>query len=184
MFFSVSDFYKVLSYTYLYAALNKTDVWDMTVSLIGTRYPRGLFSYFREGNCVVSRTSSEIYAVSEYPLAVQVIESRKLPLEESLWLNGLSDDLNVETADLILEESRKREHEAELGSYIYALLRANVKTLEKVYRMSNKKVALEEVLEKIGLAAEWEKRGEARGEVKGKQTDTVGIYQGSTAGAA
>lgn len=175
-YFSVSDFYKVISYTYLYAALNRTDVRDMTVSLIGTRYPRGLFSYFREGNCVVSRTSSGIYAVSGYPVVIQVVESRKLPLEDNLWLKGLSDDLNVETAAIILEESRKRKREAELGSYIYALLRANAKTIEEVSQMKNKKVTLEEVLEKIGLTAEWEKRGESRGKQTGWE-EVIGLLK-------
>jgi hypothetical protein len=35
----------VRSYAYLYAALNKTDLKDMTVSIIETRHPRELFSY-------------------------------------------------------------------------------------------------------------------------------------------
>jgi hypothetical protein len=106
-----------------------------------------------------------VYVVSGYPVDIQVIESKKLPLEENLWLKGLSNDLNAEVADTILEESRKRE--AELGAYIYALLRANTETIEEVYRMADKKLTLDEVLERLGLTAEWEKRGEARGEARG-----------------
>jgi hypothetical protein len=173
-YFSVYDFYKVLSYAYLYAALNKTYTRDMTVSVIETRHPRELFTYFEGENCTVAETSAGVYVVTGYPVAIQVIESKKLPLEENLWLKGLSNDLNAETAGTILEESRKREREAELGAYIYALLSANAKTIREVLDMADGEVTLEEVLEEAGLTAKWEKRGEARGvaigETRGEKT--------------
>jgi hypothetical protein len=176
-YFSVYVFYKVLSYAYLYAALNKTDTRDMTVSIIETRHPRDLFTYFgKEKNCAVTETSPGVYVVSGYPVDMQVIESKKLPLEENLWLKGLSKDLNAEVADTILEESRKREREAELGAYIYALLRANVETIEEVYRMANKKLTLEEMLERNGLTAKWEKRGETRGKRTGWE-EVIGLLK-------
>jgi hypothetical protein len=130
--------------------------------------------------------SSRIFALfSLYPFVCLVLPiirfflypvQRRFPVDqhipwhpkENLWLKGLSDDLNTTTAGTILEESRRREHEAELGAYLYALLRANAETIEEVYRMADKKLTLDEVLEKIGLTAEWEKRGEARGEAKGE----------------
>jgi hypothetical protein len=140
----------------------------MTVSVIETRHPRELFAYLGgEKNCAVAETSPGVYVVSGYPVTIQVIESKKLPLEENLWLKGLSNDLNAEAAGTILEESRKRE--AELGAYIYALLRANAKTIREVLDMANGEVTLEEVLEEVGLTAKWEKRGEARGEAKGEK---------------
>jgi hypothetical protein len=37
----VHDFHKVLSYAFLYAALNKSALEDLAVSIIETRYPRG-----------------------------------------------------------------------------------------------------------------------------------------------
>jgi hypothetical protein len=180
-YFSVYDFYKVLGYACLYAALNKTDMGDMTVSVIETRHPRELFSYFGEGkDCVVEETSPGVYVVSGYPVAVQVIESKKLPFEENLWLKGLSKDLNAEAADIILKESRKREQVRELGAYIYAILRANAKTIGEVLEMANGEVTLEEVLEKAGLIAKWEKRGEVKGEARGKKNgweEAIGLLK-------
>jgi hypothetical protein len=38
-YFSVYDFYKVFGYVYFYAALNKTDIRDMAISIMETRYP-------------------------------------------------------------------------------------------------------------------------------------------------
>jgi hypothetical protein len=179
-YFSVYDFYKVLSYAYLYAALNKTDMRDMTISIIETRHPRELFAYFEgEKNCTVAETSAGVYVVSGYPVVIQVIESKKLPLSENLWLKGLSNDLNAEAAGTILEESRKRERTAEIGAYIYALLNANAKTIREVLAMADGEVTLEEVLEDAGLIAKWEKRGEARGLIIGEARGlTIGEARG------
>jgi hypothetical protein len=184
-YFSVYDFYKVLSYAYLYAALNKTDTRDMTVSIIETRYPRELFTYLgKEQNCCVSMTSAGIYVVSGYPVAIQVIESKKLLFEENLWLKGLSNDLSAAVAGAILEESRKRERVAELGAYIHAILRANKKTIWEVFKMAEGTLPLDEMMtelmEEFGLTAKWEKRGEARGEARGKKNgweEAIGLLK-------
>jgi hypothetical protein len=169
-YFSVYDFYKVLSYAYLYAALNKTGTKDMTVSVIETRHPRELFAYFEEEpNISVTETSAGVYVVSGYPVAIQVIESKKLPFQENLWLKGLSNDLNAAAAGTILEESRRREREAELGAYIYAILSANKKAIREVLEMTDGALPFDELMEELGLVAKWEKRGEARGEARGEK---------------
>jgi hypothetical protein len=180
-YFSVYDFYKVLSYVYLYAALNKTDTRGMTVSVIETRHPRELFAYFEgEKNCTVAETSPGIYVFGGYPVAVQVIESKKLSFEENLWLKGLSNDLNAAVAGTILEESRRGERETEIGAYLYAILNANAKTIREVLEMANGEVTLEEVLEEAGLIAKWEKRGEAMGEKTGWEKAIGFLKQGYT----
>jgi hypothetical protein len=168
-YFSVYDFYKVLSYAFLYAALNKTYMEDLTITIIETRHPRELFTYLgKNGNRRAEEVSPGIYHISGYPVVIQVIEGKKLPLAENLWLKGLTTSLNAAVADIILKESRKRGKEAELAAYMYALISANTETIEEVYQMANGKLSFEELMEKIGLAAEWEKRGEARGEARGK----------------
>jgi hypothetical protein len=180
-YFSVYDFYKVLSYAFLYAALNKTVIEDMTITVIETRHPRDLFKYLGENkNCGMREASPGIYIITGYPMDIQVIESKKLPQEENLWLRGLAADLNAEAAGTILEESRKRGRWADLAAYLYALLNANAETIEEVYRMANGKLTLGEVLEEVGLTAEWEKRGEARGEKNGWEKAIELLKQGYT----
>jgi hypothetical protein len=179
-YFSVYDFYKVLSYAFLYAALNKTDIGELTVSIIETRHPRDLLSYFgEEANCVVDETSPGIYVIKGYPVAIQVIESKKLPLSENLWLRGLSNDLNAEAAGTILEESRKRKREADLGAYIYAILSANKKTIQEILKMADGALPFDELMEEFGLTAKWEKRGEVIGEAIGK---AIGEAEGKKIG--
>jgi hypothetical protein len=94
-----------------------------------------------------------------------VIESKKLPPEENLWLKSLNTGLNAEATGIILDESRKKGKEAETNAYLYAVLQASAEKLEEVVEMrKDGKITLDEVLEEAGLTAKWEARGEARGE--------------------
>jgi hypothetical protein len=186
-YISVSDFYKALGYAAFYAALNKEDMRDMTVTMAGSRYPRELFKYIREDKgCAVKEETAGIYQISGYPLAVQVIESKKLSLEENLWLKGLGNDLNAEAASIILEESRNKEKESQMAAYLYVILQANAKTVQEVLEMNNEEeLTLDEVLEKFGLTAKWEARGKAEGEIIGRaEGKVIGKAEGKVEGRA
>jgi hypothetical protein len=183
-YFSVHDFYKVLSYAFLYAALNKMAVEGLTISIIETRYPRDLFTYLREEqHCEIIEQSPGIYQIIGYPIAIQVIESKKLPESENLWLKGLTKDLNAAAAGIILEESRKRGKgaEAELGAYLYALINANIKTMQEVLTMAAEGLPFDKWMEETGLAAKWEAQGVAQGVAIG---EARGVSQGVAQGVA
>jgi hypothetical protein len=170
-YFSVHDFYKVLSYAFLYAALNKVPVEDMTISIIETRRPRKLFKYLegrRSG--VITETALGIYELAGYPLVIQVIESKKLPFEENLWLKGLTKDLNAQAARSILEESRKKGPGAELAAYLYALINANRNAIQEVQTMAKDELPFDKLLEEMGLIAKWRAEGRIEGEARGEKT--------------
>jgi hypothetical protein len=170
-YFSVHDFHKVLSYAFLYAALNKTPIEDLTLSIIETRHPRELFKYVEgAGHGGITETAPGICQITGYPLAIQVIESKKLPVEENLWLKGLTKDLNTKAARNILEESRKKGTGAELEAYLYALINANRKVIQEVLTMADKGLPFDRLIEEMGLAAKWRAEGEARGEARGTKT--------------
>jgi hypothetical protein len=170
-YFSVHDFYKVLSYAFLYAALNKTAIEELTLSIIETRHPRKLFKYVgKEGPGRITETAPGICQITGYPLAIQVIESKKLPVEENLWLKGLTKDLNAKTARSILEESRKKGPGAELEAYLHALINANRKAMQEVQTMAKDELPFDKLLEEMGLIAKWRAEGKAEGEAWGKKT--------------
>jgi hypothetical protein len=166
--FSIYDFYKVLSYTYLYAALNKILVNNMTVTITETHSPRELFKYFEEKKNTVEKTSQGIYSVRGYSFDIQIIVSKELPAAENLWLKGLTNDLNTELAGVILKESHKISEKREIGAYLYALICANLETVREVLKMSDERMAFDRLMEELGLTAKWEKTGEARGEIRGE----------------
>jgi hypothetical protein len=158
---SVYDFYKTLGYACLYAAFNRHDVREMTVTIVETRHPKELFKHIREDTmCAVEEESPGIYRITGYRLLIQVIESKKLSPDENLWLKGLNRELNTETAGSILELSRKK-NGPEIAAYLYAVLLANAKTIQEVLKMDKtEEITLDEVLEEAGLTKKWEARGE------------------------
>jgi hypothetical protein len=180
-YFSVHDFYKVLSYAFLYAALNKVSVEDMTFSIIETRHPRELFKYVEEEwHGAVTETAPGIYQITGYPLSIQVIESKKLPFEENLWLKGLTKDLNAKAARSILEESRKKGPGADIAAYLHALINANRKAIQEVLAMAKDELPFDKLLEEMGLIAKWEAQGESRGERNGLKKALEFLKQGHT----
>jgi hypothetical protein len=168
-YFSVYDFYKALSYAFLYAALNKVHVEDMTLSIIETRHPRELFKYMEEeGRGGITKTAPGIYQIAGYPLPIQLIETKRLPVEENLWLKGLTKDLNAQAARSILEESRKKGKEADIAAYLHALINANQKAIQEVLAMAGEGLPFDKLIEEMGLAAKWEARGKIEGEAQGE----------------
>jgi hypothetical protein len=125
------------------------------MSIIGSRHPRTLFKGLKG---TVVEQERGIYELKGYPLPVQVIEGKKLETAENLWLRGLEGGLNTEILGAILEKSGTMDR-AQMGAYLHAVLEANSKTVEEVTEMKKKKLTLNEVLEKSGMTAEWEKRG-------------------------
>jgi hypothetical protein len=180
-YFSVYDFYKVLSYVFLYAALNKTPIEDLTLSIIETRHPRKLFQYL-EKQCPggITEIAPGIYQIAGYPLPIQVIENKKLPFEENLWLKGLTKDLNAKAARSILEKSRKKGAEIELKAYLYALINANLKAIEEELAMAKRGLPFDRLVEEMGLAAKLRAEGEIRGEKNGWKKALEFLKQGHT----
>jgi hypothetical protein len=180
-YFSVHDFYKVLSYAFLYAALNKVSVGDMTLSIIETRHPRKLFKHIKEtGHGRISETVPGIYRITGYPLEIQVIESKKLPLEKNLWLRGLTKDLNAKTAGSILRESREKGTETDISAYLYTLINANLKAVEEELAVAKRGLPFDRLVEEIGLAAKLRAEGEARGEKTGWEKALKFLEEGHT----
>jgi len=161
---SVEDFYKVYGYACLYSFLNRFPMDEMTLSFIGSRYPRKLVEHLkRERGYTVAETGPGIYTVSGDMLPVQIIDSRKLSDEENLWLKGLNGGHDGRTLDRIESKIKEKEKDARLGAYLHAIIHANSEAAEEVMKMRDR---FDEVIEKTGLAAKWEARARAETEAR------------------
>ncbi|MDR2500866.1 MAG: hypothetical protein LBD37_07305 [Treponema sp.] len=163
-----------MAYCYLYAALNHIPVTSLTLTLVWSGYPRQVIEHIREVyGWEVRERERGIYEVSGAGMAfpIQIIESRKLPEEENLWLKSLGRGLSAAVLDRVLKQSARWKKEAPAGAYLYAVLQANVEALREVLAMEE--LTLEKVLEEFGLTAKWEARGEARGLAMGEARGMV-----------
>ena len=124
---TTADFHQVMAYAHLYCTPpEKGEMTDLTVTFVTTREPKELKEYLRT---VYGYTLTEKWAgitlIAGDVLPMQIIERRKLPAGEAVWLGSLGGDLSGEVIQAVLEEARKVPKGAPIGAYLYMLLMAN-----------------------------------------------------------
>ena len=172
-YLSVNDFMKVCAYANLYAAITpKADLADLTITFIESRRPRKLLRYLeKERGYAISETAPGIYQISGDYIPIQIIVSKRLAESENLWLKSLAKDLEVESANAILEARGKSAGKAPMGAYLDLLARANPDIFLEVQTMAAKtrpRRTFEEVFTEAGIIPEWISRGRVEGEMRGK----------------
>jgi hypothetical protein len=168
-YISVEDFYKIYGYGCFYASLNKRAISDITLSFVGNRYPRELIRHLKTArNYAVEQAGGGIYAVRGDIVGIQIIETKKLPEGENIWLGSLRNDLDISRARSIIKESDRRGKEARIRAYLNAVLLANPEAIEEALRMGNETLTLEKVLKNAGLTEKWIAEGKAEGKAEGE----------------
>jgi hypothetical protein len=124
----------------------------------------------------IDETSPGIYRVSGDYVPIQIIETKKLPGNENIWLKSLANDLEFRGMGTIQEAGQKQKGREEIGAYFDLVIRANLNTFLEVQKMGYP--TMEEVLTEAGYLPEWLERGRAQGMEAGIQ---VGIEQGMEA---
>jgi len=166
---SVGSFYKVYGYACLYASLRDTPVEDMTVSFVASSRPRELVKHLRDARgYAVEERRPGIYTVTGDIFPMQLVDVRKLPEEENLWLKCLSDRLEPLAARKVIHAAGSQGKGLNMGAYLAAIFQANAMAIREAMKMTETVMTFEDVLEEAGLIAKWEARGETRGEARGE----------------
>ena len=164
---SVADFYKVYGYACLYASFEKVPINNITVTFVESRYPREVLIHLKvTRGYTVEETGPGIYTISGDVLPIQIIDNRKLSIDENIWLKDLDNGLEVTELQQVLYEILKKPKDARVEAYLDVIAKANFQTLEEVINMSSPAKSLEEVLERTGMTARLEARAEARVEAR------------------
>ena len=163
-YISVADYYKVYGYACLYTSFQKIPITSLTLSFIESRYPGKLLDHLRnKRKYSVAETSPGIYTVSGDILPIQIIDSRKLSVDENLWLKNLSNGLDRFTIERVGREISKQGKAARLAAYLYALTEANPAAMKEAIKLKD---VFDQVMEESGLAQRLEDKykAEARAE--------------------
>jgi len=95
-YISIDDFYKVYAYACLYKILNKLDINDITITFVSSRYPRELLGHLQKvRNLKVEEKVTGIYNITGDIFPIQIIDNRKLSVDENNWLRDLYCNLSV-----------------------------------------------------------------------------------------
>jgi len=161
---SISDFYKVYGYACIYTSLNEIPITDLTITFVESHYPRELIRHLKNvRGYTVAKTSSGIYTVSGDVLPIQIIDSRKLSADDSLWLRNLNNSLKYSEFEQISAKVAQQSKSTRISAYIYAIMHANFKkeiVEEKMAKRgsSEYKKLVEEGFERMFVAVGvWEK---------------------------
>jgi hypothetical protein len=164
-YLSVKDFLKVYAYACLYAAITpETELSGITLTLVEQRRPRRLINYLTgERGYGGEESSPGIYTVVGDYLPIQIIETKRLPVEENLWLRSLTNDLEAGAARNILEAGKGAVGDAPMSAYMDVLLRANPRAFMEAWNMAKSKRTFEEVFTEAGIIPQWIERGKEQG---------------------
>jgi hypothetical protein len=108
----------------------------------------------------VVESSPGIYNVGGDILPIQIINSRKLAVDENLWLKGLGNNIDRFTIDQVSREINRQEKRVKLAAYLYAIARANPATMKEAIEMYP---TFEEVIEGTRLGKKLREEGRAEG---------------------
>ena len=145
---TVDDFYKVFGYACFYKSdterADKIKAGDITVSLVCSRYPRGLLRHLiKERQYQVEPHGAGIYYICGAMFPVQVVVTKQLLEGENLWLCNLTNDLGRDDrAWKLLRVYEKHRTETLYQAVMNVIVRAN----EERFKVSGMCEALEELM--------------------------------------
>jgi hypothetical protein len=182
---SVWDYSKVLGYAMIYSAFEKVPLGDITVSFVVTPKPTSVFKELtRVRGLTVDEVHRGIYYVSGEVFPIQIIESKRLPANENVFLKHLRSGLTQKDMISVIDSCGKYGTLEKVNAYLNRLFDANATVVKEVmemyepseellkeicdlcmtktgrmqemaWKMINKGYALEEVADNLDMPLEW-----------------------------
>ena len=140
-YLSVDDFYKVHGYACFYKSdskkVNEIKVDEVTITFVCSHYPRELMKHLVKNNrCIIDKKELGIYYILGDMFPIQILVTSELSEENNLWLRNLTNNLkDAITAERLVREYEKKQHNRLYSSVMDVVVRANVEKFEEVRRM-------------------------------------------------
>ncbi len=152
---NIDTFYKTGAYASLYKAYGETvderKADDLTVSIVREVRPEGLFRYFKDHGIRVTNPCKGIYYILDAALfPTQIIVTGELKKEDHTWLKALSDRLEKQEMQELLERINNLTHkfDRELAdSVLEVSIKANQAVVEELRGDESMCQALLEIME-------------------------------------
>ena len=155
---SINDYKKVLAYALLYSSFDNVPLEDVTVTFSLPVLPRELFKNLTNVRNLALHNAGDgiTYIIGEF-LPVQIPETKKLPENENLFINGLRRGNKADKMSKILEEYDNLIGLDARNAYIDRLIRSNKAAFKEVMKMSEElKRIWNEIVDEYGWYAERE----------------------------
>jgi hypothetical protein len=134
--FSRWDYSKVFGYAFLYSAFEQVPITDITVSILLAKYPRELIKYLKkERKLTVQDVGGGICQIIGDIFPVQILESKKLPQAENIFLRNLRSGLSAKDMHATLQSFGKQKPPDDKNAYLDRLINANLEAFKETMNM-------------------------------------------------
>jgi len=134
--FTYWDYQKVIAYAFMYSSHEKVQMSDITVSVSLTVYPRELTKILEDEQGIrVLEFSTGIYYVTVGAVPIQILESKKLPEDENLFLRNLRSNLSGEDMMKTLQSYKERKPLDDKNVFLDRLVKANPDAFKEAMSM-------------------------------------------------
>jgi len=141
------------------------EITDLTLTFVESRYPRKLLAHLRQiRGFTVAEKSLGIYTVIGDILPIQIINSRKLVMEENIWLKGLGNRLDIPYIRRVMDEIMQQDKDARIRAYLGVITRANKALFKEAFNMHDPVTYIAETFADTKVAEKWKAIGETVGE--------------------
>jgi len=174
---TIASYDKTHSYARLYASRNDVRINDLSVTVLATRYPRDLLAFLRKNEKFkVWQEQPGIYVVEGEVYPTQILVTSKLSEKDNFWLASLRKGLTEEQLEKVITVAADK---PEADAYLYAVINANIETMEDLNMRRKEGVVFSEKLDAFFreryavFIAQGEAEGEAKGKAEGKAEGKV-----------
>jgi hypothetical protein len=167
------DFQKTLGYTHLYSSQKKIHMSDITLSLVTSHHPRGVFKYLKTLSRKIVEKYPGVYYVGGDIVPIQVILNNRLVDAEKIWLGSLRDDLTAVEMTELVRISYEQDLFNDCKAFFDVVLKENAAIFKEVMKMGDKEFY--DVIEESGLGEKWRLEGMEKGIEKGMEKGKIQV---------
>jgi hypothetical protein len=149
---SVADFHKAIAYTHLYCStVENAVINDITLSFVLNRNASKVLEHITDiCKYTISQKDAGIYVVTGDIIPIQIIETKLLSGDDSLWLKELHGGLSDDMFQKIVKTGKTKLNSRHIAAYLYAILMANKDRMEEL--LMNERAEFQEMLVRTGVA--------------------------------
>ena len=167
---SIWHYQKGVAYALLYSTLNKIPASDITISFVVTPKPVKLFAELTESRGLeIVEIHAGVYHIKGDIFPIQIIETKRLPKDENVFLKHLRSGLTVEDMEYVLGVLKRYVKLEKVNVYLDRIVDANKSVAKEVRDLSAETIdTLVDALDKNGALDKIREEGERKGRLEGR----------------